>query len=86
VPTILLSLTDDHTCSAQALHQARMALSLGSHAVVTEEQIAYSIRYLLSDVQVLRTMRAACSFIDGKGAYRIADRFDESMSQQLIKH
>lgn len=86
IPTILLSLTDDHARSAQALHQAGMALSLGNHADVTEGQLADVIRNLLSDAQALRTMRAACSFIDGKGADRIADRLNESLSEQLIKH
>lgn len=79
VPTILLSLTDDHACSAQALHQARIALSLGNHSIVTEEQIANSIRNILRDAQTLRIMRVSCSFIDGKGADRIAKRLNESL-------
>lgn len=82
IPTILLSLTDDHACSARALHQAGMATSLGNHADVTEGQLADAIRNLLSDPEALRTMRAACVFIDGKGADRIADRLNESLSEQ----
>lgn len=81
IPTILLSLTNDHARSALALHQAGMALSLGNHANVTEGQLADVIWNLLSDAQALNTMRAACVLIDGKGADRIADRLNESMSK-----
>lgn len=86
LPTILLSLTDDHARSARALHLAGMAISLGNHADVTEGQLADVIRNLLSDPEALRTMRVACVFIDGKGADRIADRLNKSLSEQLIKH
>ncbi|SDM75381.1 spore coat polysaccharide biosynthesis protein SpsF [Geoalkalibacter ferrihydriticus] len=85
IPTILLSLTDDHARSASALHQAGMALSLGNHVDVTEGQLADDIRNLLIDPKALSTMRDASAHIDGKGAGRIADRLNESLSEQLVK-
>jgi spore coat polysaccharide biosynthesis protein SpsF len=74
VPAILLGLSADHARSAESLHEAGMARSLGEHTMVSDADLAAAVDGLLADPVARRAMRAACATVDGRGAGRIAVR------------
>ena len=73
VPTVYLCLTSDHAESASALVDAGMAVSLGVHENVSTEDLAESVRSLLTDPDRRERMsQSARKKVDGRGAQNIA--------------
>lgn len=72
-PAVYLCLTDDHEESAQAFVNAGMAVSLGVHNKVSEQDVAESVNALLNDKrQRLKMAKISLEKVDGRGAQRIA--------------
>lgn len=72
VPTIYLSLTEDHAQSASALDNAGAAISLGLYTKTAMTTIQGAVRQLLNDTPRRQHMREiARGLIDGRGTERI---------------
>ncbi len=82
VPAILLGLSADHARSAEALHQAGMAWSLGEHTAVNEADLTAAMQRLLAEPAARSAMRAACTLVDGLGAQRIAARLAMALADR----
>ncbi len=75
VPTVLISLDDDHARSASAFHGAGMALSVGVHDRLPDQAIAEAVMELLSDPSKRQRLGShGRNRIDGQGRRRIAER------------
>ena len=75
VPSILLSLTEDHAESASIFADEEIGISIGYNHAVNKNSIKSAVKTLLSDVSRRKKMsRRAKKLIDGKGAYRIAKK------------
>jgi spore coat polysaccharide biosynthesis protein SpsF len=75
VPTVLLSLSDDHAASAGYLAAEGAAVNLGVHSRVSDEAFVKSAARLIEDADLRSEMsKRATRLIDGRGAERIADR------------
>jgi len=75
VPSILISLTEDHLESASALEQLGAFESLGLAGDITPAHLAATVdRLLHSPKQRKRMSESGRQAIDGRGAARIADR------------
>ena len=74
VPALLLSLTEDHARSADALAASGGAISLGVGNALATDRLAEEIDQLANNEPLRRAMRtAARRQIDGLGANRIAE-------------
>lgn len=83
VPSIYLSLTEDHEASASAFERSGMGISLGVASKVSELTIAAAVDELLSDRAKRRAMGAAGRMnIDGRGASRIAERIHRLIDER----
>jgi len=81
VPSLYLSLTEDHALSASAFEKAGMGLSLGVAETTSDDIIARSTIALLNDPTRRRDMRAAgLMTIDGQGPARIAADLAKELS------
>ena len=85
VPAVLLGLSFDHARSAEALHRAGMARSLGEHTAVSDTALTTAIADLLADPTARRAMRSACAPMDGLGAERIASRLVKSLAARSAR-
>lgn len=84
VPAVLLGLSADHAHSAEALHQAGMAWSLGEHAALSDTDLTAAIQSLLANPAARSAMRAACTLVDGRGAQRIAARMAKALADRSV--
>lgn len=80
VPAVLLGLSPDHARSAEALHKAGMARSLGEHTAVSDTALTAAIADLLANPTTRQAVRAASKVADGLGAERIAARLVERLT------
>ena len=82
-PAILLCLTDDHARSASVFHARGAAISLGVYTGTERQPLADAIRILLADQARRAAMSdAGRSFIDGRGAGRVADRIIAALQER----
>ena len=73
VPSVYLSLTEDHLQSASVFQNDGMAFSLGLESEVIGDMIASSVQCLLNNKDLCQSMtKKALKKIDGLGATRIA--------------
>jgi UDP-2,4-diacetamido-2,4,6-trideoxy-beta-L-altropyranose hydrolase len=72
VPEVLVVLAENQRAIAEGLHDAGVAVNLGSAHQVTEHQIVGTIRRILHNSDVRREMSSrGISMVDGRGATRI---------------
>ncbi len=85
VPSLLLSLSEEHALAAQALHRHEAACSLGIHSEVTPKQLGQQINQLLADDARRQSMReAALSLQIINGADKIAATIKDALNSQGI--
>lgn len=83
LPAVLLGLSADHARSAESLHQAGMAWSLGEHTAVSDADLVAAIHGQLADPSARRAMRAASTMVDGRGTQRIAARMAQALTARF---
>ena len=82
VPVILLSLTDDHSQTAQLFNEFGMGISLGLGENISELELAKQVNNLLANVSERNTMsQQGQKLIDGKGAERIGMKILEAINE-----
>jgi spore coat polysaccharide biosynthesis protein SpsF len=83
VPSLYISLSDDHARSASAFENAGIGKSLGVASAVSDSEIAQGVWALLNDTATQREMHAAgLMTIDGDAASRIAADLSASLKQR----
>jgi spore coat polysaccharide biosynthesis predicted glycosyltransferase SpsG len=82
VPTVYVSLTEDHEESASALVAAGMGVSVGVDDQETETRLSAAVERLLPDKDTRTQMSArARALIDGRGAKRVAELLVEAVAR-----
>lgn len=82
LPTVFLSLTDDHYEASLAFEKEGMGISLGRHDQVNAEALALAISEILMDrPRRVRMSKTALSKTDGLGAKRIAEKIINHLHQ-----
>ena len=82
IPSLLLCLTEDHSRSAESLHNSGAALCLGLHHEVDIEELAKETEELLINTQKRLSMqRAAISLNIGSGSKRIAATIKQTIAR-----
>lgn len=79
VPSVAMSLTEDHAQSASAMHDLGMIRSLGVLNPQSDDRIAKNVDALLRDETARQRMaETARRVMDGRGASRVADALARS--------
>ncbi len=84
LPTLLISIANNQTELAQFVQEAGFAHCLGLARDVTPEQIAGSIRRLMTSPEVVRSMsHRAMELVDGQGCARVAAQMKQKMRESI---
>ena len=78
VPTLCLSISDDHASAADALSGG--LVHLGAVEDVSEQRIAHAVRNILRSNALTRLSENARQMVDGKGIERVAAKIIERIS------
>ncbi len=73
-PQLLLCMTDDHACSASALHATGAAISLGKYDLISEQKLTEILLKLISDKKLRADMIINAEKLNiGRGSSNIAE-------------
>ena len=84
IPSIIVSLTDDHAKSASIFEQKGMSISLGNYQNLKPKIIKDSLLNLLEDKNRLEEMRLInFKTVDGLGSERVATKIHKSIFSKI---
>ena len=78
IPTLCLSISDDHASAADALSGG--LVHLGAVEDVSEQRIVHAVRNILRSDALARLSISARQMVDGKGVERVAAKIMERIS------